>query len=560
MAEETMNQTNTVQKSPLFGPILTFGLATAVAMWCIWFITHLPGLSLPTSLGGVLLIAILAIGPGIAGRTLAGHRGLVVGSAAGLLAGVVNLLLVGAHVAELSQTSDVAPSPLMVIVGFLLLSLVLGAIGAFIGKTTKRAASPTTRADNELVWSHRLLWVVVAAIAPLVLIGGLVTSTKSGMAVPDWPGSYGSNMFLLPLGMMADPRIFLEHSHRLFGTLAGLATMLTFLYVTITGPRPRWHALAVAPSVAIAAAILAQLERTGHIGLGPTLALLLVLAVAAFVWGISRPASRRAHALVAVLFAIICVQGMLGGLRVTGNSAIFGVFHGLGGQITLAIAVAAAVMLGISASPNTITPDPRAKSLRIFTTAALHSTLLQIALGATYRHLSVVDGGPAPGAAHAVLTHAGFALIVTVFVCLAAFIAIKRINLNTDDTIAIPSPPSNTDHIIARIGKVLVVLIGVQFVLGWITFAVISLTDRERFVPTADALADVPLVPIAESLTATAHQAIGALLLALLTALLVYARRLSPRRPAPLAEADTHTNRSNLDSTALPTPPSPAHA
>ena len=516
-----------------------------------------------------LLLALLAIGPATAGRLIPGRRGLIVGSAAGLLAGIVNLLLVGAHIAELSQTTQDAPSPLLVVGGFLLLSLTLGIAGAFIGRATARGTNQPnttnnqsdTLSDTPADWSHRLMWVVVAALTPLVLIGGLVTSTKSGMAVPDWPGSYGSNMFLLPLGMMADPRIFLEHSHRLFGSLVGLASMLAFLYTTTTGPKPRWQALVIAPSIAIAAVVLAHLERTGQIALKPTLVLLISLAFAVFAWGISRPIARRPHALAAALFALICVQGMLGGIRVTGNSAVYGIFHGLGGQVTLAIAVACAVMLGIAASRHRITTDPRAKSLRIFTTAALHSTLVQIALGATYRHLSTADGGPAPGAAHAVLTHAGFALVVTVFICLAAFTAIKRANTgdNNDETTSTkPASKSSThtDRLVAKLGKALVILVGIQFVLGWIVFAVISLTDRERVVPTADALADTPLVPIYESLTATAHQAIGALLLTLLTALLVYARRIAPRGRTAVVASDTQptrqTGQSHPDAARLP--------
>ena len=69
----------------------------------------------------------------------------------------------------------------------------------------------------------------------VLLIGGLVTSTESGMAVPDWPGTFGANMFLYPIGLMAHPRIFLEHSHRLFGAMAGLVSILALLALW-TGP------------------------------------------------------------------------------------------------------------------------------------------------------------------------------------------------------------------------------------------------------------------------------------------------------------------------------------
>ena len=72
---------------------------------------------------------------------------------------------------------------------------------------------------------HRFAAFVVAATAILIFAGGLVTSTGSGLSVPDWPNTFGTNMFLYPLGPRAAPDVFLEHSHRLFGTLVGLSAI-----------------------------------------------------------------------------------------------------------------------------------------------------------------------------------------------------------------------------------------------------------------------------------------------------------------------------------------------
>jgi hypothetical protein len=47
---------------------------------------------------------------------------------------------------------------------------------------------------------HASAPAVVCIAAPLLFVGGLVTSTNSGMAAPDWPATYGMNMFLYPLG------------------------------------------------------------------------------------------------------------------------------------------------------------------------------------------------------------------------------------------------------------------------------------------------------------------------------------------------------------------------
>ncbi|HMU74902.1 MAG TPA: COX15/CtaA family protein, partial [Elusimicrobiota bacterium] len=69
-------------------------------------------------------------------------------------------------------------------------------------------------------WPHRLAWVLAAATLALVFIGGLVTSTHSGLTVPDWPLSYGR---LLP-PMIGG--ILFEHGHRLAAASVGLLTIV----------------------------------------------------------------------------------------------------------------------------------------------------------------------------------------------------------------------------------------------------------------------------------------------------------------------------------------------
>ena len=58
-------------------------------------------------------------------------------------------------------------------------------------------------------------------------MGGLVTSHGAGMSVPDWPNSYGYNMFLFPPSQWVGGVLY-EHTHRLMGTVVGfLSVMLT---------------------------------------------------------------------------------------------------------------------------------------------------------------------------------------------------------------------------------------------------------------------------------------------------------------------------------------------
>jgi heme a synthase len=62
----------------------------------------------------------------------------------------------------------------------------------------------------------------------LVWVGGLVTSHGAGMAVPDWPNTYGYNMFFFPISKWIGG-IFYEHTHRLIASGVGfLTTILAF--------------------------------------------------------------------------------------------------------------------------------------------------------------------------------------------------------------------------------------------------------------------------------------------------------------------------------------------
>jgi heme a synthase len=79
-------------------------------------------------------------------------------------------------------------------------------------------------------WPHRIAVILACATFPLLFIGGLVTSLGVGLAVPDWPTTFGYNMFLYPWSKMIGG-IFYEHSHRLVASTVGLLTIglaLTF--------------------------------------------------------------------------------------------------------------------------------------------------------------------------------------------------------------------------------------------------------------------------------------------------------------------------------------------
>src|SRR5512142_2530194 len=74
------------------------------------------------------------------------------------------------------------------------------------------------------LWPHRLAVVLAWATFPLLFIGGLVTSTGAGLAVPDWPTTFGYNMFLYPWSKMVGGILY-EHSHRLVASSVGILTV-----------------------------------------------------------------------------------------------------------------------------------------------------------------------------------------------------------------------------------------------------------------------------------------------------------------------------------------------
>jgi cytochrome c oxidase assembly protein subunit 15 len=92
-------------------------------------------------------------------------------------------------------------------------------------------------------WRHRFALLTVAATLALIFIGGLVTSTGSGLSVPDWPLSYGMVMPPMVGG------VFYEHGHRMAATTVGFLTLVLAIWTaraeTRTGVRRlAWAGLA----------------------------------------------------------------------------------------------------------------------------------------------------------------------------------------------------------------------------------------------------------------------------------------------------------------------------
>ncbi len=97
---------------------------------------------------------------------------------------------------------------------------------------------------------HRFSKVVVASTVLLILAGSLVTSHDAGLSVPDWPTTYGWNMFTFPPSMWV-ANIFYEHGHRLIASTVGFLTIILAIWLWLADPRPwlRWFGVAALGAV-----------------------------------------------------------------------------------------------------------------------------------------------------------------------------------------------------------------------------------------------------------------------------------------------------------------------
>ena len=103
-----------------------------------------------------------------------------------------------------------------------------------------------------MTWLHRYAKLVVASTVLLIAAGGMVTSTGSGLSVPDWPNTYGQFMFSFPMDRMVGG-IMYEHGHRLIASTVGFLTIILAVWTWRVDPRSWMRTLGF---VALGAVIL----------------------------------------------------------------------------------------------------------------------------------------------------------------------------------------------------------------------------------------------------------------------------------------------------------------
>jgi heme a synthase len=89
-----------------------------------------------------------------------------------------------------------------------------------------------------MIWHNRFAKLVAVCTLLLIAAGGMVTSTGSGLSVPDWPTTYGQNMFTFPLSKWVGG-IRYEHFHRLVASTVGFLTIILAVWTWRVESR-RW--------------------------------------------------------------------------------------------------------------------------------------------------------------------------------------------------------------------------------------------------------------------------------------------------------------------------------
>jgi len=327
----------------------------------------------------------------------------------------------------------------------------------------------------------------------LIVAGGLVTNTDSGLACPDWPTCFGSVVPQMVGG------VAVEHTHRLIATAVGLCTV-ALVVLTLRHARQGWLAAALA---GFATLVLGASFWSGYVKhvsdqLPPLGVALVALGFACCGWVIAR-ARELDGKLAAGALAIVMFQGLLGGLTVLYRLPTLVLVMHLGtSMLFLAVALVLALRLN-GTQPAVAAP----RGLLWLTAAAVY---VQIVLGATVRHtgagLVCVDLPYCRGAwwptnvhpmVHLHMAHRAFAFVVLGLVAWTS-VRVARSSRGAVRALALFAP----------------VLVLVQITLGVLT--ILTLKD---------------LVPL------TGHLLVGALLLADCVALLALTRA----EPAAAPEA-----------------------
>jgi cytochrome c oxidase assembly protein subunit 15 len=245
-----------------------------------------------------------------------------------------------------------------------------------------------TKAQRRLTIVSTVLCVLTFG---LIVWGGHVNTTRSGMAFPDWPTSNLAPMVTYqPSEWLWAKDRFWEHGHRLFASIVGLVTTIMLVLAVVVTPRAyRPHrAFGVVVGVVLATIVTAifgfnnmppGFMETFMVGLG-------VLLVAFLMKAASAPSASRLVWLALSAFVGVCLQGAFGGYTVRNNLPDWtSTTHGVLAEIFLMIIIGVALLS--SERWNAARSQPQvSRGAMTLVAATWGLTFLQFILGALTRH------------------------------------------------------------------------------------------------------------------------------------------------------------------------------
>ena len=245
---------------------------------------------------------------------------------------------------------------------------------------------------NVFVGVHRIGVVLCVLTFTLIVWGGHVNTTRSGMAFPDWPTSNLAPMVTYaPSEWLWQSDRFWEHGHRLLASVVGAVTVLLGLAIMRSVPRearPSAGTIVLLGSVllVIATAIVGMNAMPGGV-MEAFMVLLAVLLVAFLVRSLRQQGHRRLVGLAISAFLAVCLQGAFGGYTVRNNLPDWtSTTHGMLAQFFFMMVLGITLLTSNRWQQAQRVIVERANTLRGIVTITWVLTIVQFFLGALTRH------------------------------------------------------------------------------------------------------------------------------------------------------------------------------
>lgn len=245
--------------------------------------------------------------------------------------------------------------------------------------------------DRSWITLHRLALVLAVMTFGLIVWGGHVNSTRSGMAFPDWPTSNAAPMLTYhPSEWLWQSDRFWEHGHRLYASVVGLVTVLLMAFTLRATPSERrggWTVLAIDAAVFLTVATaIVGINSMPSVFTELVMAGLAILMAIFFMKAVRSQDIVRIHWLSQAAFAGVCLQACFGGYTVRNNLPDWtSTTHGMLAEVFLITILGIVYLTSASYRAGTVRNTLSAGTRKLVMATWL-VTVVQFFLGALTRH------------------------------------------------------------------------------------------------------------------------------------------------------------------------------